>query len=267
MTETGGPRAGQDRPTGPTEADSRNHSEHDALQEAVEPGDEPEDDAVDEDEAAPGGRLRRRLRRNRNRPPRKRLSEMLDEMAADENRPRISIGDLMAAMSGRAIGALLLIFAFPNVFPTPPGTSGLLGLPLVYLAAQMMLGRIPWLPPFIANRSMTREDFSATMTRATPILARAERLLKPRLTALVSRRGEQVLGVLVLVLALVVMLPIPLGNMLPAFAICLIALGVLEKDGLWAAIGALLGLVSLVIVSGVVWAMAKAALFVLANAF
>jgi hypothetical protein len=114
---------------------------------------------------------------------------------------------------------------------------------------------------------MTREDFSATMTRATPILARAERLLKPRLTALVSRRGEQVLGVLVLVLALVVMLPIPLGNMLPAFAICLIALGVLEKDGLWAAIGALLGLVSLVIVSGVVWAMAKAALFVLANAF
>jgi hypothetical protein len=55
--------------------------------------------------------------------------------------------------------------------------------------------------------------------------------------------------------------------MLPAFAICLIALGVLEKDGLWAAIGALLGLVSLVIVSGVVWAMAKAALFVLANAF
>ncbi len=113
----------------------------------------------------------------------------------------------------------------------PPGTSAILGLPLVYLAAQMMLGRLPWLPPFIANRSMSREDFAATISRATPIIARAEKLLKPRLSLFVRHRAERVIGALCLILAIVLLLPDPPGHMLPAFAICLLALGVLERDG------------------------------------
>ena len=70
-----------------------------------------------------------------------------------------------------------------------------------------------------------------------------------------------------LALAIVLALPIPLGNMLPAFAISLMALGVLERDGLWVIIGVLVGVFSLVIVSGVVWALAKALIFVIVNAF
>ncbi len=217
-----------------------------------------------EDDALPAGRLRR-LRRKR--PPRKRLSELLDEIGADETRTRISIADLVQMMSGRAIGALLLIFAFPNVLPAPPGVSGLLGLPLIYLSAQMMLGRIPWLPPFIANRSISREDFAQTVLRVTPLLARAERLLKPRLTVLVHRNAERAIGALCLMLALILILPIPLGNMLPAIAICLMALGVLERDGLWVLGGVAMAGVAVSVVAGVVYAMAKATIYLLVNAF
>ena len=70
-----------------------------------------------------------------------------------------------------------------------------------------------------------------------------------------------------LLLAVVLALPIPLGNMLPAFAISLMALGVLERDGIWLVIGALVGVGSLFIVWGVVYALTKAAIFVLMNAF
>ena len=197
----------------------------------------------------------------------KRFSQILDAIGADERRERVSVSDLMRAMDARAVAALILLFALPNVVPTPPGTSSILGLPLLYLTAQMMLGKLPWLPAIIADRSMTRNDFNSFVGRVTPLLARAERLLKPRLLFITSVTGEKIIGGLCLLLAIVLAMPIPLGNMLPAFAISLMALGVLERDGLWVVLGVIVGALSMVIVSGVVWALAKAAIFLVVNAF
>lgn len=47
---------------------------------------------------------------------------------------------------------------------------------------------------------------------------------------------------------------------LPALAISLLALGVLQRDGLWAQAGLVAAAVSAVVVSGVVFAMVKAGL-------
>jgi len=57
------------------------------------------------------------------RPHGGRLSEILAAIAADTSRARISIADLFSVLSHRAFGALMLIFAAPNIFPTPPGFS------------------------------------------------------------------------------------------------------------------------------------------------
>lgn len=203
--------------------------------------------------------------RHRQRGSGRRLSEVLDQIGSDTSRERVSVADLLRDLSGRALGALLLIFALPNVLPAPPGVSGLLGLPLVYLSAQMMLGRIPWLPPFIANRSITREDFAATVQRLSPLLVRAERLLKPRLAILVHHRAERLIGLVCLMLALVLLLPIPLGNMLPALAISVLALGVMERDGLCVIGGIAIAGVALTVVAGVIYAMALAAAYVLSG--
>ena len=73
---------------------------------------------------------------------------------------------------------------------------------------------------------------------------------------------EYAIGAVCLLLALVLVLPIPLGNMLPSLAICLLALGILERDGLWVLAGLATALVSAVLVSGVLYALFKAALYV-----
>lgn len=213
-----------------------------------------------ETEVAPEGRRRRRK-------PRKRLSDILTEIGTDTTRTRISVADIMETTGARAIGALILLFAAPNVLPTPPGTSSILGMPLVYLTAQLMLGRLPWLPRFISERSIYRADFIGMMDRAAPILARAERLLKPRLGLLISAPAERVVGTICFILAMILLLPIPLGNMLPALAICLFAFGILEKDGLWIIAGGLVSALALVIVSGVIWAGVKMAAYLVVNAF
>jgi len=205
--------------------------------------------------------------RRRRRKPRKRLSDILTEIGTDTARTRISVADIMEATGARAIGALILLFAAPNVLPTPPGTSSILGMPLVYLTAQLMLGRLPWLPKFISERSIYRADFIGMMDRAAPLLARAEKLLKPRFSLLVSAPAERVVGTICFILAMILLLPIPLGNMLPALAICLFAFGILEKDGLWIIAGAIVSAVALVIVSGVIWAGVKMAVFLVMNAF
>lgn len=205
--------------------------------------------------------------RRKRQPPRKRLSEILAEIAEDDTRGEITIADLMHLMEGRARAALIFLFAMPNVLPAPPGLSGLLGLPLLYLTWQMMLGRVPWLPRIIAGRGIPHATFAALIERVTPFLIRAEKLLRPRWSWLVGPRAEHVLGALTLVLAVVITLPIPFGNMLPAFAICLIALGVLERDGLWACFGILVGALALLLSATVAYAMLKGALFVLLGAF
>ena len=129
-----------------------------------------------------------------------------------------------------------------------------------------MLGRVPWLPHVVASRDVSRAAFAGLVERAMPLLERAERMLRPRWAWLVAGRAERALGAFALVLAAVVTLPIPLGNMLPAFAICLLALGLLERDGLWVVTGGTVGLLALAVSGTVAYAMVRAFLFVVLEA-
>ncbi len=190
------------------------------------------------------------------------LSAVLRALADDTSRDRIAFGDLLAAFADRALAALMFVFAIPNVLPSPPGLSTVLGAPLVLLAAQVGLGLNPWLPQFIGQRSLAREDFQRLVDRVVPWLARAEKLLKPRFSWLAMPPMENLVGLFCFMLALILALPIPMGNNLPALAISLVALGLLERDGLWVSAGILTGVVAMVVVSGVLYALVQAALLV-----
>lgn len=206
-------------------------------------------------------------RRRRSMPPARKLSAILQDLSADTARERVSLGELMDAMQGRAYGALLLIFAFPNILPSPPGLAAVLGLPLVMLSFGMMAGRAPWLPQFIRLRSVPRETFSAVFTRAAPWVEKAERLLRQRLPALTWGIAQQGLGLVCLILAILLSLPVPFGNMAPSVAICLIALGVLERDGVWVLAGLVAAAGAALWVGGLGYALVKSAIFLTMNAF
>lgn len=191
------------------------------------------------------------------------LIAILQSLAGDDSRARICVGDLLSAMGDRAFGALMLVFALPNIVPTPPGTSAITGTPLVFLAAQLLCGKSPWLPRVISQRSLAREDFARVVAKIVPVLIRVQKLLCPRFQALLSPPCERLIGLTCLVLAVILALPIPLGNILPAIAICCFSFSFLERDGLFAMLGAAFSVVSLVVVSGVIYAIAKAVLYFL----
>ena len=75
------------------------------------------------------------------------------------------------------------------------------------------------------------------------------------------------MGAVCLLLSLILVLPIPFGNMLPSLAICIIALGMLERDGAWILGGLVSAVVAAGVVGGLAYGLVKSAIFVLMNAF
>ena len=195
------------------------------------------------------------------------LSQELLQLASTATAERITLQDLLDGIKSHARPTLLILFALPNTIPSIPGTSAITGLPLVYLTLQMMLGWPIQLPGFIGNRSLKRADLLAVLRRAEPWLARIERILTPRWRALSTARAERVLGGFCLALSLLIMAPVPFGNILPALTIILIALGMMERDGYFIAAGLAVGTAAWGLVGVLYWALLKALLFVIAQAF
>ena len=188
-----------------------------------------------------------------------RLSDVLTSIANDAERVEISFADIRDAMGDRAFGALMFVFAAPNALPVnAPGVSVVLGLPLLFLSLQLMLGfAVPWLPRFVVRRRVRRQSFARVMNHAIPWIRRAEKLSRPRLSRLATGPAERVIGLISALLCLVLVLPIPFGNMGPAVAICILALALLERDGMATIIGFATGIVATVLASGVIIAIVK----------
>jgi hypothetical protein len=190
----------------------------------------------------------------------RRTSALLRDFVAGATGPRVSLGALRDALRDRGFGVLLFIFALPNLIPVNiPLLSALLGLPLVLLAAQLSYGRHkPWFPAWLTKQTFSRQGFAAIVTRTLPYLERAERALRPRLTVLLSWTGERLIGIAILVLALILALPIPFANWLPACAIAIVGLALVEKDGVAVLVGLAVGVLSLMVATTVVVGLIKA---------
>ena len=180
-------------------------------------------------------------------------SRLSDIVRSIDTSHDMSIGELVDSLGERAFGALMFIFAVPNVIPTPPGTSAILGLPLVILTWQVMVGRQTlWLPQFIRQRRISKDMLERFVSKVTPVMARLERILRPRFGIVVtSDLAERVIGLVAFPLALILFLPIPFGNMPPAAAIACLALGLAERDGVAVMVGYGLALASAAILAAV----------------
>lgn len=153
----------------------------------------------------------------------------------------IRVRDIVDHFGHRAFGAVLFVFSVPNLLPLPPGSSTILGAPLVLISPQLAIGaRRPWLPRSVGDRSIDRSALSQTFSRLIPSLEKVETLLAPRLSFLFGPVGDRVIGLMCFLLSLVLILPIPFGNMLPAASISAFALALTQRDGIFALVGYLL---------------------------
>ena len=182
----------------------------------------------------------------------RRLSEIVTDLAREAAGP-VSIARLRDELGDRSFAAILVLFALFNLLPLPPGSTLIFGIPLMLVSGQMVLGyRSVWLPRFMLDKSISAERFRAAAARMVPMLQRLERTVRPRHWPFSGALGDRLIGFAAFILSVVVFLPIPLGNWLPAFTIAVLGIALSERDGVLFGAGILLGIASFAVIGAVV---------------
>ncbi|WP_343117315.1 exopolysaccharide biosynthesis protein [Ostreiculturibacter nitratireducens] len=186
------------------------------------------------------------------------LSAVLME-AATQPGERITLGELVASLSSRGFAPLILLMGILNVVTIIPGSSTVMGLPLVFMGIAVILNsRRLWLPSRLSEKSFDRALLLRAVLKARPWLERIERLARPRFWPKGGWILDRAYGIIVLCFALMITLPIAFGNTMPAISIILLSLGFAARDGLWVAGGLVAGSVAVGILMGLAAAVAFA---------
>lgn len=171
------------------------------------------------------------------------LSEIGDHLP-DET---ATVGQIFDALGNAGLGLTMLMMALPSFLPIPGLPTGFVfGTAMAILALQVLVGADRLiLPQWLRRRGLPRGVVVKGAAAVAPWLRRIEWLLKPRLPMLAGRRAHVVLALPIFVHAVMILLPIPLGNQLPALAVIAFAFGLIERDGLAILAGAVLSVIAL----------------------
>jgi hypothetical protein len=186
------------------------------------------------------------------------LSDLLEASVAGDE-PMISVGEFVHRLSARGLAPVVLVMGLLNMFAVIPGSSAIMGLPLLFLGFSLVIGaRSLWLPLRIRSHEIPMHRLKAAVDKVLPYVHRLEKLAHPRLWPGYDAVLDRLFGVFVICLGIVICLPIPFGNTVPAIAIALTALGFMARDGAWVVAGLFVATLASGIVIGVAGAVAVA---------
>lgn len=175
--------------------------------------------------------------------PAARFSTDLRELAARFDGRPVRLADVLAATRGRGYQLLLLVVTLPFVGPVPlPGFSIPSGLAVAVIGLRLALHRDPWLPARLLNRELPPHFLAKTLRGVGRIVRGLEAVARPRWPVFSDREFfQRVAGILIGIsgLFLILPLPLPLSNSLPAWTVILLSTGAIARDGVFLVAGAL----------------------------
>jgi hypothetical protein len=133
-----------------------------------------------------------------------------------------------------------------------PGISAIVAIPTAIISAQMAMGKKEiTLPKWLLKRSVPRKALAGVIRSILPVLERLESGVRPRWKWMTSSLARKFLGAFILLLAGLMALPVPGTNMPLAIAVFVIALGLVERDGVMITAGLLIGLAAIALLGGI----------------
>lgn len=180
------------------------------------------------------------------------LAQRLRDAAAALPCGSVSLLSLARVHGPSAPGSLLLLLAAPCLLPVP-GLGTLLGLGMIAMAIEMWRGDATHcLPGRVAEVEMSRSWAQRVLRLLASIHEVAGRFAKARLSHLVPVGRRSWLAATVGLMALVIVLPIPFGNVLPALAMTFIGVGLVFRDGVAIVLGFATASLALLLTAGMV---------------
>ena len=134
---------------------------------------------------------------------------------------------------------LLLTIFLSLIFLVPisiPGVSTVFGLGIIAIGITRLLSTRPWLPAKISQRKLSSVKLREGFTRSLVWFHRLEKVSRPRrLHGLTASRSIMLMNNLAFIFAaLLLMAPfgfVPFSNTLPALALILLSIGMMQRDG------------------------------------
>lgn len=161
---------------------------------------------------------------------------MVRRLAEASGPDGLTIREVRDHLDERAFGLLILILTIPCLVPALYGVPQVLGVPIILLAAQVLVGREePWLPEGILKRRVPKAWLDRMADFATKRMGWFERLSRPRLHWLAAGPGERLAAVFMILATLTIVLP--MTNTVPSVALALLSVGLIQRDGAFVALG------------------------------
>ena len=194
------------------------------------------------------------------------LSQILSQLLVEYADRPLPLSVLLKQVGNSGFGTISGILTMPMLIPLPiplAGFSALVGSGIILTGCQLALGyERPYLPQRIARIELSPSASQTLLKNINRLLQPIERMAKQRLPLFSnSWWGYRISGACLAWNALLMSLPlpIPLTNLLPAYTILFLAIGLLELDGLFILFGYGMTTVTtlfFVSITGAIWQLA-----------
>jgi len=174
------------------------------------------------------------------------LLELSEALKADKE---IRIGDLLIRLEGRVYTLLLVLLSLPFCQPVAlPGVSTPFGIVIALLGLRFALRQKPWLPRRTLDWKVPTHVIPVILKACGKLLRALEKLLHPRLSFLFEFPLTQlIVGLTIFACGalLLLPLPVPFSNLLPALTVVLLAASTSERDGVMLMAGGVVFIITL----------------------
>jgi hypothetical protein len=172
------------------------------------------------------------------------LSQILSQLLEEYTDRPLPLAILIERSGTNGFGTIAGILTIPMLIPLPiplAGFSTLVGSGIILVGCQLALGYSkPYLPKRIARIELSPTASQKLLKNINRLLQPLERMSKNRFSRFSnSWWGYRIIGLCLAWDALLMSLPlpIPLTNLVPAYTLLFLAIGLLESDGLFILIG------------------------------
>lgn len=161
------------------------------------------------------------------------FSDVLESLGGGDD-PKLTLREMVEAFGERGFGAVILMLSLMALIPWPPGGKAVFSVPIILIAAELALQRDRvWLPRWLMKATVSRETYRNASRKILPRLRQVERLTRPRIPVLTGEVADIGVGIICILLALMMALPVPFGDALPGLTLAIFGLAIIQRDGVF----------------------------------
>lgn len=172
-------------------------------------------------------------------PIKSRFMNSLNQIVQESESGDLSFRRIFEVFGSEGHAAIILFLCFPFLQPIPiPGLSTPLGAMIVFIGFLLFVRKPLYIPAKLNKNKIPHELVKSVQKVSEKVWAFSSKFIKPRWVILADFAVFRFFNFMVLItnaFLLALPLPIPFSNTVPTLGIVLLALGQLERDGIFIA--------------------------------